>query len=128
MKVHEVKSIKTNNFNDDVTKIMDLWQEVMINYKDYTGNWYGIYHEFDSDFKGDYTLSICNDNISSSEKEIVIDDDKKYKIFEVDSDNDISTVWQKIWDLEEKGLLKRNYVIDYEKYSNGEITIHIGLK
>jgi len=128
MKVYEIKSIKTNNFNDDVVKIMNLWQEVLMNYEDYDGNWYGIYHEYESNFKGDYTLSICNEGISNSEEEIIIDKDNKYKIFEVSSNNDISKVWQEIWDLEEKGLLKRAYTIDYEKYSKDEITIHIALK
>ncbi len=128
MKLHKVKSIRANNFSDDIAKIIDLWQESIMNNENYTGNWYGVYHEYESDFKGDYTLSICNEDISSNKDNIVIDDKQKYETFEVKSRDDLPKVWQKIWDLELKGQLKRAYTIDYEKYSQDSITIHIALK
>ncbi|MBZ9570956.1 hypothetical protein KQY27_05295 [Methanobrevibacter sp. TMH8] len=128
MKLHKVKSTRANNFSDDIAKIIDLWQESIMSNENYTGNWYGVYHEYESDFKGDYTLSICNEDISSNKDNIIIDDKQKYETFEVKSRDDLPKVWQKIWDLELKGQLKRAYTIDYEKYSKNNITIHIALK
>ena len=127
MEVYKVRSIRTNNFNNDPKEILDLWQVVMIKYHDYKGNWYGVYHEYDTDFKGDYTLTICSDSDIAHTKKIVIDTNN-YKIFDVKSIEKIGNVWQKIWDLEIKESINRAYTIDYEKYSKGDITINIALK
>ena len=128
MKVYKEKSIRTNNFNNDPKKIIDLWQEVMTKFPEYKGDWYGVYHEYESDFKGNYTLTICTDTDIANTNEIIPIESNNYKTFEVTSSYELAYVWQKIWDLEIKESLNRAYTIDYEKYSNYEITIHIALK
>ena len=88
-----------------------------------------VVSEYESDYKGDYTLFIGADNINSH-KEIIIEEEN-YQIFSVEgsSSDGIVKTWQKIWEMEEKGLLNRAYTVDYEKYyPDGKVEIFIALK
>ena len=111
-------------------KITDMWKEVssqLTNHKNFT---YGVYHQYESNYKGDYSLSIAIED-RDSESCIVIPNSEKYEIFKVDTSEEqgIYNIWSKIWKLEEEGTLVRAYSYDFEKYyPNGEIEIHIAIK
>ncbi|HAM81737.1 GyrI-like domain-containing protein [Ornithinibacillus bavariensis] len=132
MKLTIIKSVRTNNFKDEsiMQKITDMWKKassVLTNQDEVT---YGLYHDYESDYKGDYSLSVAIES-SDNTSTINIPNTSKYKIFEVDTtdENGILNTWKRIWDREEKGDLKRAYSFDYEKYyPNGQIEIHIATK
>ncbi|MBC5637815.1 effector binding domain-containing protein [Ornithinibacillus sp. BX22] len=126
-----VKRVRTNNFNDDamMQKISTMWKEAttVLNNKD--DIIYGLYSEYESDYKGDYSLSVA---IESSEGDTTIKiPEANYERFVVDisDENGIVKVWQEIWEREEKGELKRAYSFDFEKYyPNGQIEIYIAVQ
>jgi predicted transcriptional regulator YdeE len=68
-KLYVVDCIRTNNFTDNlvVQKIANLWQEGKRKIPNGVKK-YGIYHDYKSDFKGDYTLSLATDIESSNKK------------------------------------------------------------
>lgn len=123
---------RLNNFKDPdiINKIQKLWYETSMKFPEKDEiNKYAVYSEYESDYKGDYTLFIGADNIDSH-KEIIIEEEN-YQVFSVDilSADGIVKTWEKIWKLEEKGLLNRAYTVDYEKYySDGRVEIFIALK
>lgn len=126
-----IKEIRTNNFNDEdvMKKITDMWKDASSELSNDKGNIYGLYHEYESDYKGDYTLcvSIECDNESS----IVVPDDAKYEVFKVNTDDEqgIFKTWKEIWKKEEEGQLKRAYTYDFEKYyPEGRIDIYIAVQ
>jgi len=132
MKLTIINSIRTNNFSDDrvMQKITELWKDASNRLAKHENNTYGVYHEYASDYKGDYSLSLAIEN-NGEEPVIVIPDHEKYEIFKVDTDDEqgIFYTWGKIWGQEESGTLKRAYSYDFEKYyPNGEIEIHIAIK
>jgi predicted transcriptional regulator YdeE len=60
-----------------------------------------------------------------------ISKNEKYRIFKVDpyEEQGILNTWNKIWEQEEAGILKRAYSMDFEKYDpSGEVEIHIAIK
>src|SRR5690606_27968725 len=90
---------------------------------------YGVYYDYESDYKGDYSLGVAIEGDGTSIIEIPTTEN--YKIFNVDTTDEqgIFKTWSKIWDLEEVGTLKRAYTFDYEKYyPNGEIDVHIAIE
>ncbi|MDV2686414.1 effector binding domain-containing protein [Alkalihalophilus lindianensis] len=127
-----IKSVRTNNFEDEaiMQKITEMWKEAssaLLNQDEVT---YGLYHEYESDYKGDYTVSVAVES-SNNVNTIKIPNISKYEIFKVDSldENGILNTWKQIWEREEKGDLKRAYSFDFEKYNpNGQIEIHIATK
>ncbi len=127
-----IKSVRTNNFKDEaiIQKITDMWKEassVLINQDEVT---YGLYHDYESDYKGDYTLSVAVES-SDNTSTIKIPNTSKYEVFQVDTsdENGILNTWKQIWEREEKEVLKRAYSFDYEKYyPNGQIEIYIATK
>lgn len=131
-KVCVLSEKRLNNFKypDIAEKIQKLWYDTSVKIpKDKELNKYAVYSEYESDYKGDYTLFIGVDKIDSH-KEIIIKEEN-YKIFSVDtsSPHGIIMAWQKIWEMEEQGLLNRAYTVDYEKYyPDGKIEIFIALK
>lgn len=132
MKLTVINSIRTNNFNDDLImqKISKLWKEAFNQLTNHENITYGVYHDYESDYKGDYSLSIAIEN-SDREPFIEIPNNEKYEIFKVDTSEEqgIFNTWNKIWDREEEGTLKRAYTYDFEKYyPNGDIEVHIAVK
>ena len=131
-KVCVLSEKRLNNFKypDIAEKIQKLWYDTSVKIpKDKELNKYAVYSEYESDYKGDYTLFIGVDKIDSH-KEIIIEEEN-YKIFSVDtsSPHGIIMAWQNIWEMEEQGLLNRAYTVDYEKYyPDGKIEIFIALK
>lgn len=126
-----VKSVRTNNFNDDamMQKISTMWKEAftVLNNKD--DIIYGLYSDYESDYKGDYTLSVA---IESGEGDTTIKiPETNYEKFEVDTSDEhgILKAWKEIWELEEKGELKRAYSVDFEKYyPNSQVEIYIAVQ
>lgn len=132
MQLTILQSIRTNNFMDELVmeKISGMWKEASGRITKHDGMTYGVYHEYESDYKGDYTLSVA---IEMNEKlpSIEIPDSERFEIFTVDPSDEqgIFKTWQKIWALEEEGRLERAYSYDFEKYSpNGDIEIHIAIR
>ncbi len=127
-----INTIRTNNFNDErmMEKISDMWKSASANLNEikHEGSIYGLYYEYESDYKGDYTLSVAidgNDGFS-----ITIPDETKYKVFTVnkDSSQGVFNTWNEIWKLEKDGNLNRTYTYDYEKYYiDGGIEIFIAV-
>lgn len=127
-----LNSIRTNNFNDNniMQKISEMWREASSFLNSQNKVIYGLYYNYECDYKGDYTLSVAIEDIEN-ESSINIPKATKYKIFKVESSDEfgILNAWKEIWSLEEKGILERTYSYDFEKYDpNGQIEIHIAIK
>ena len=132
IKIKVLGQLRTNNFKDEnvVEKIKKLWGTVLEKIKD-KGNitLYGVYTEYESNYRGDYTLFIGSEEVESKEQLIIEED--KFHIFNVDisKENGIAETWQKIWDLEKDKKINRAYTVDFEKYyPDGKIEIYIALK
>lgn len=126
--LYVVRSTQTNNFNDPeiMAKIGRLWQESA----DLFGqgsNVYGVYHQYQSDYKGDYTLSVATENPTEQTSALSVPQ-TEYRVFPTTREQIVQN-WQQIWQLEEAGELQRAYLVDYEQYSaDGQVAIYIGLK
>ncbi|WP_308008077.1 effector binding domain-containing protein [uncultured Fusobacterium sp.] len=131
-KVCVLSEKRLNNFKepDVAEKIQKLWYETNIKIpQEKTMNKYAVYSEYESNYKGDYTLFIGADKVDSC-KEIIIEEEN-YQVFSVDTSSPYGIImtWQEIWEMEEKGLLNRAYTVDYEKYyPDGKVEIFIALK
>lgn len=125
-----INTIRTNNFNDEqvMEKIMEMWKGASADLSQHEGNTYGLYYEYESDYTGDYTLSVAIEG--KNESSITIPEDIAYKVFKVDTDSEqgILDTWNEIWKKEKEGQLQRAYTYDYEKYyPNGNIDIYIAV-
>lgn len=131
MELRIIEKIRTNNFNDKhvMQKITDLWKNSSPYLSNKDDNVYGLYHEYDSNYKGDYTLCVAVEGKGDSS--IVIPTDTKYEIFKVNTNDDqgIFNTWNEIWKKEDEDQLNRAYTFDFEKYyPNGNIDIYIAVK
>lgn len=125
-----IEKIRTNNFHDEhvMQKITDLWKNAATVLSNQEGCIYGLYYEYESDYKGDYTLSVAIEE--KNNPSIYIPDDTIYEIFKVNTDEEqgILATWNEIWQREEEGQLKRAYTYDFEKYNpDGSIDIFIAI-
>ena len=109
MKLQLINSIRTNNFNDEqmIEKIRTIWEEASRKLEQHQNSIYGVYFQYESDYKGDYSLGVGIEG--DGVNHIEIPDNEHYKIFKVDTGNELGIVhaWKKIWELEEAGTLKR---------------------
>ena len=131
MKLKIIEQIRTNNFNDEnvMQKITDMWEKASSVLSNKNDDVYGVYYEYESDYKGDYTLCVAVEG--KDEPSILIPEDIKYEIFKVDTDDEqgIFKTWNEIWKKEDEGQLKRAYTYDFEKYYlDGNIDIFIAVK
>ncbi|MEI3607398.1 effector binding domain-containing protein [Pseudogracilibacillus sp. SE30717A] len=131
MKLKVLSSIRTNNFNDPeiMNKIKELWKEASFKLENNNKSTYGVYHGYESDYQGDYSLSVCVKESDSDD--IELPENENYNVFRVDSSDEqgILKAWEHIWKLEEAGELKRAYTYDFEKYyPNGDVEINIAVK
>lgn len=130
MKLYEVASVRTNNFSENVeSQIGQLWNQVITKLDKIPEVMYGVYHDYESDYRGDYTLTVATEK--RSEKRTIDVPDGKYKLFPVDitSETGVIEAWQKVWKLELENQLQRVYKYDYEKYDlDGSITLYIGIQ
>src|SRR5690625_905235 len=130
MELKIIEKIRTNNFTDDhvMQKITKMWKNASTVLSEKNGNVYGLYHEYESNYKGDYTLCIAVEG--EDESSIVIPDNAKYELFEVNINDEqgVFNTWNEIWKKAEEGQLKRAYTYDFEKYyPDGNIDIHIAI-
>jgi len=132
MRLSIINTVRTNNFNDEqlMEKIAELWKEASKSLSNQNTIIYGVYYHYESDYKGDYTLSIAVED-NEREPSLEILNTAKYEIFNVDKTEEqgVINTWKQIWKREDSGTLKRAYTYDFEKYyPNGEIEIYIGIK
>ena len=132
MILESIATIRTNNFQDKevIQKIQQLWRDCQKEVAQaFAGGQpiYAVYHDYVSDFKGDYSLSLCR--ITDAEGDFDTSQ-QIYEVFEVNTKDSEGIVhaWQKIWEAEEAGTLKREYSIDFEKYeANQTVTIFVAV-
>ncbi|MEH7109512.1 GyrI-like domain-containing protein [Bacillus sp. JJ1764] len=132
MNLKIINSVRTNNFKDEqiMEKITGMWKESTRVLKNKDAVVYGLYYDYESNYKGDYSLSAATED-TGDEASIEIQSDNKYEMFVVDSTDEqgVYKTWKKIWECEEKGTLNRAYTYDFEKYyPNGTIEIYIAIK
>ena len=126
-KVYEITSIHTNNFTDvDVMKkFTELWQTTILQGHGLSVL-YGVYHDYASNYQGDYTCSTATETPNIGK--VIELPDTPYQVFKTNR-LELPQTWVKIWQLEESGELNRAYQIDFEKYLlDGTVEIHIGIK
>src|SRR5690625_1981471 len=131
MELKVIERIRTNNFSDEhiMQKIMDMWKNASIILSDKNENVYGLYHEYESDYKGDYTLCVAVEGRDKSS--VVIPDHTKYEVFKVNTNDEqgVFNMWNEIWKKEDENQLNRAYTYDFEKYyPDGNIDIYIAVK
>ncbi|MBP2097474.1 GyrI-like domain-containing protein [Enterococcus rivorum] len=130
MKLYEIDSVRTNNFSKDVgEKIGQLWSQVMSQVQNDDTVIYGIYHDYENDYHGDYTLTIASEQ--KTVKRLLDIPSQKYELFPVDTTSEIGVIeaWQKVWSLEEESKIERTYQYDFEKYDlDGTVTLYIGIQ
>lgn len=122
-------SIRTNNFQDPdmIEKITQLWADVANHNIDQAAPIYGIYHQYASNYRGDYTLSIAQ---KVGEDAGDIPQSMEYREFPAEnaSPEAIYAVWQMIWQLEETHEIDRAYEVDYEEYRpDGTASVFISI-
>lgn len=130
MELKVIEKVRTNNFKDKhvLQKITDMWKKAFPVLSNKTDNIYGLYHAYESDYTGDYTLCVAIEG--KGESTIVIPNDIKYEVFTVDTNEEqgVFKTWNEIWKQEEEGQLKRSYTFDFEKYyPDGKIDIYIAI-
>ncbi len=61
MMLYIIDSIRTNNFHGEqmMGKIRTLWENASRKLEHHQNNVYGIYYDYESDYRGDYLLSIA---------------------------------------------------------------------
>ncbi|MGM0125213.1 hypothetical protein IGI37_002611 [Enterococcus sp. AZ194] len=132
MKFSILKSERTNNFTDPAiqTKILSLWEinaSTVQETFEKGGTIVCVYHAYQTNYKGDYSVSLCPEEVADG-----IFDTTKYqwKEYIVDSDDKLGVIntWQKIWAEEDNQQIKRVYDFDFEQYkANGEVSIFVAI-
>jgi len=132
MKFLILDSERTNNFTDPniQTKIMSLWEKNSLGIKQFLKEDLTIacvYHEYQTNYKDDYTVSLCKEDNTNG----VFDTSKyQWKMYKVDVNDKLGVIntWQKIWLDEENHKINRVYDFDFEQYKpNGEISIAVAI-
>lgn len=95
MRVYVLEHVRTNNFSENMGKeIGEAWENAMKIVNDLSVTMYGVYHEYENDYKGNYTLSIATETLETlSSIEIP---EVTYKIFPEDSseENGVFKTWE----------------------------------
>lgn len=132
MKFSVLDSIRTNNFTDpDMSKkVQHLWEKNNMEVQKFLKEGIviaGIYHNYQSDYKGDYTLSLSRED---DMKGTFDTSDHQWKEYLVDAKDKLGVynTWKKIWVDEDNHKIKRVYDFDFEQYyPNGEVSIKIAV-
>lgn len=133
MKFSISNSVRTNNFTDsDIQKkIMGLWQQngaFVAQAKEDGKSIAAVYHDYENNYKGDYSLSICKE----TETDADFDTSKyRWKEYEVDTADELGVLnaWKNVWSDEEAQAIHRVYDFDFEKYTPaGEVAIFIAIQ
>jgi len=133
-------SVVTNNENEmseDNAKITQLWEDYTDQHihtktlnKVSNSSLYGVYSNYTSDDKGDYTVTVACE-VSKPKNAIVIKEEK-YLVFTKEGElpDIVFETWKEIWAYFETSTEhERKYTIDFEKYSSKDkIEIYISVK
>ena len=127
--LYSLATIRTHNIKENTAeKIGQLWQN---NFAKLTKNepYYGVYLNYESDFTGYYDVAVAQESKpEGSFSTIEIEDLTWYEIFPTTCELVVQT-WQRIWNKEKQGLLKRAYKVDFEKYyPHGKVDIYISIR
>ena len=115
------KKIRTNN--NKINEILSLWEKVPD--LGLTGDIYGVYFNYESDYKGDFDLLVGSDENALNDFVNIKEGQYMMWTAENNSPEAIGEVWHKIWNTE----LDRSYETDFEIYSqDGSVRIYIGIK
>lgn len=123
---------RTNNFTDPAiqTKIGSLWKRNAVTVQKVLkegGTIACVYHDYQTDFKGDYSVSLCKEDYANPHFDT---SNYQWKTYVVDSTDDLGIIntWHAIWLDEERGNINRVYAFDFEQYNpNGEINILVAI-
>ena len=87
-----------------------------------------VYHGYESNYQGDYAVSLCFEETEQADFDTDKFTWKKYPIDRRDAQG-ILTTWRQIWSEEENQQLQRKYSFDFEQYApDGEVAILSPLK
>ena len=133
MKFSKIHTVRTNNFNDAAVqeKILGLWQQseaAILQAKEQGKTVVALYHDYESDYKGDYSVSIGTETDASYAFNT---SDHRWKEYPVDASDEFGVLhtWQQIWAEEEAQTIHRVYAFDYEAYMpTGSSAIFIGIQ
>lgn len=126
-----ILSLRTNNFSDPkiIERVTDLWAKALKTLADYHGSIYGVYHNYESNYQGDYDLSISIATEQLHDNTITLGHNYREFAIALNQPSSIVEVWQSIWQMEKNGELDRQYDADYEEYrADGTVSIFISLK
>ena len=132
MKFSILDSVKTNNFTDPKIeqKITTMWEKHSKDVKEIFeagGIISCVYHDYQSNYKGDYIVSLCKENNVTGTfdtsgynwKEYIVDNNDPFGI---------NNTWKRIWSEEETNEIDRVYDFDFEQYKlDGEVRIFIAI-
>lgn len=129
MKLKKIHEIRTNHFKDPQMSLKydELWNEAA-KVAQKNSAVYGIYSDYSSNYKGDYTIGVYTED-SLGDFDLSVH--TAYKSFEVNIADPLGVfnTWNQIWQEEEAEKINRAYTYDFEKYEqNGMISIHIAIK
>lgn len=115
--------IRTNNHRLD--EIIALWNKVPAMHL--VGDFYAVYSNYESNFKGDYDLLVGSEQAEFPETSIIQAGTYVEIPVEVASPEGVGRAWQKIW--EDEVLEKqRTYKSDAEHYkADGTIVIYLSV-
>lgn len=133
MKLKILDTLKINNFDDPKrpTKLANLWGKNFNKVKETLSSGKNIgyvYHSYESNFKQGFQVSLCVEDDIDGEFETEACFWKSYKVDFYDSLG-IAKAWEKIWEDEEKEIVRRAYTFDYEVYTpDGRVMIKISVQ
>ncbi len=130
MKLKILSTVRTNNFSDSemMNKIGSLWsqnEEIVKNAFQTNQPVFAVYYNYDSDYRGNYNVSLCIISQEDSNFDSSIYNWKKYSV-DSTSETGIIDTWKQIWDDEDGNVLNRLYAFDFEQY-NADGSISIGI-
>ncbi|MCT6923206.1 effector binding domain-containing protein [Metasolibacillus sp.] len=112
-------SIRTNNNSPET--IGQLWEKMMAS--GLQGDIFAIYHNYESDFTGDYDLTIGTEQVGAN---AVIIPAGQYEVMDVDMSqpNAVFLAWTTIW----QSAIPRAYSTDFEHYAqDGSVKIYLSV-
>ena len=144
LKAKQIKglSIRTNNadeMNPETAKIGRLWQKfddtVAVDYM-HGDRVYGVYHHYESDASGDFSVTAGFDGdekLSKEKLELIDIQAGNYLVFGATGEmpQTVIDTWMTIWDYFSSEVCEhtRLFTTDFEFYkSQNEIAIHIAVK
>ena len=120
--------IRTHNTKEIPPKRLDSFGRIILQNLPQNEPYYGVYLNYESNFTGYYDVAVAQESKpEGSFSTIEMEDLTWYEIFPTTCELVVQT-WQRIWNKEKQGLLKRAYKVDFEKYyPNGKVDIYISI-